>query len=491
MTNKTVNVKIFIFLAITILVFISIYFVFGNLDGISVGDELLVKCSYISLFVWLFCVITCLINKTAFNNLYFLYLIMYGIFIFGYIICKYVIGYVDNSAFDLNEYVTIDYLAKGSVLSIYCLLGMHIGYLLKIIRSKNNIEDKILDNTDNRIRYDIMKKLAIIFLIFSVPFVLTSTIDDFRLASIYGYQGVYSNQKVGLASISSKIEPFFYIGLLMLIGSYKNEEKKAKKVLIFIILYNFILMFLGSRGLNILRILVALVFYHYKIKKFKLKNFIVIGAVCMIILLFIPIIKSFRKYGLKEWLPNINEIIEETMEDNILLNSISEMGGAIFPTASSIEYVDINGEYKYGTTYLYGFATLIPNFGTTEHSALSKSDTQAMVSKYFGLSFGGSVVQEAYINFGWFSWIFMIILGYIITGISDRFINSKDPIVYPLFCVFMVNFLWTIRNNIMPGLCRDILWYLIPIYILYRLILSKKEKEIFKVGQSKHINSSI
>lgn len=491
MTNKTVNVKIFIFLAITILVFISIYFVFGTLEGINADDELLIKCSYISLFVWLFCVATCLVNKTALNNLYFLYLVMYGIFIFGYIVCKYVVGYVDNSVFDLNEYVTIDYLAKGSVLSIYCLLGMHIGYLLKIIQNKNNIENKTLDDTDNKIRYDIMKKLAIIFLVISTPFMLTSTIDDFEAASDYGYQGVYSNQKVGLASISSKIEPFFYIGLLMLIASYKNDEKKAKKVLIFIILYNFILMFLGSRGLNILRILVALVFYHYKIEKFKFKNLLVIGAVCMIILLFIPIIKSFRKYGLKEWLPNIDEIIEETMEDNILLNSISEMGGAIFPTASSIEYVDVTDGYKYGTTYLYGFATLIPNFGTTEHSALDKSDTQAMVSEYFGLSFGGSVVQEAYVNFGWYSWIFMIVLGYIITGISDRFINNKDPIVYPLFCIFMVNFLWTIRNNIMPGLCRDIFWYLIPIYILYRIILNKKEREILKIGQNKHINSSI
>lgn len=493
MSRVKINSKSLICLIIAILILAMLYMILGKLNDVMVTDKLLKELSFISLAIWGIFVINCMMNKVSISNLYFLYLLMYGVFIFGYIVCKYILGYIDTEAFDLNDFIRKEYLAQGIILSIYCLIGLHIGYLSSQLIKKEKESQKRKKKNENvynmEISQKVMKNIAILLIIISLPFMIVSTINDFRVASIYGYEGVNSTTKVGLASISSKIEPFFFIGLMLLMASYVPNKNKCRMILIFIIAYNFILMFLGSRGLNILRMLVALIFYHTKVKKFNYKNMIVACILVIFLVNVMSIIKSFRRYGLNEWLPNIDEIIVNSMEDNAILKIINEMGGAIFPTAATIEYMEDIGEYKYGTTYLYGLTTFIPNLSNSVHSAVAKSDTQAMVGNYFGLSFGGSAVQEAYINFGWYSWILMIILGYILSKISNKILESNNLTAYALFCVFMVNFLWTIRNNIMPGLCRDVFWYLIPLYIVYKLIYNGRKKKYNE--ENKYIDSGL
>ena len=481
MSKVKINSKSLICLVIAVLILIMLYVIFGKLNDVVVTEGLLKTLSITALVIWTIFVINCIMNKVSISNLYFLYLLMYGIFIFGYIICKYILGYIDTEAFDLNDFIGEEYLAQGIILSIYCLIGLHIGYLVsKLIKADKENKNKEKENEDvynRKISQKVMKNIAVVLIIISLPFMLLSTIDDFRLASVYGYEGVNSITRVGLSSISSKIEPFFFIGLMLLMASYVPNKNRCRLILIFIIAYNFILMFLGSRGINILRMLVAVIFYHAKVKKFNYKNIIVACILVTFLVNVMSIIRSFRRYGLNEWLPNIDKILVESMGDNALLKIINEMGGAIFPTAATIDYMESVKEFKYGTTYLYGLTTFIPNFFGGVHSAVEKSDTQAMVGNYFGLAFGGSVVQEAYINFGWYSWIFMIGLGYVLSKVSDKILKSDNLTVYALFCVFMVNFLWTIRNNIMSGLYRDIFWYLIPLYIIYKLIYNGRKKK--------------
>ena len=490
MRNIKINSKSLIYLIVTLAILILIYVTFGKIDNVVITDTLIKQLSIIALFIWGLCVINCIMNKTSISNLYFLYLLMYGVFIFGYIICKYIFGYIDPKAFDLNKYIHKEYLAQGIILSIYCLIGLHLGYLISLLIKKTNKQyTKEKNIYDNELSIRVIKKMAIVLIAISLPFVLVSTIDDFKLASVYGYQGVYGSVKVGLASISSKIEPLFFIGIMLLMASYTQNSKKSKIILAFIIIYNFILMFLGSRGINILRMLVAIIFYHIQVKKFSYKNIFVACILGAVLVNSMVMIKSFRKYGLNEWIPNIDKIIKETATENIFLEILNEMGVAIFPTAVAIEYIEDTQEYKYGTTYLYGLTTFIPNISSEVHSAVANADTQAMVAKYYGLSFGGSVVQEAYINFGWYSWIFMAILGYILSKLSNKILESHSLIGYTLFCVFMVNSLWTIRNNIMPGLCRDLLWYIVPIYIIYKLIYNGRKKK--QSGEVKCINSCL
>lgn len=486
MRNIKINSKSLVYLIITLTILILIFFAFGKGDNVAITDTLIKHLSIIAFFVWVLCIINCIINKTSISNLYFLYLLMYGVFICGYIICKYIFGYIDLEAFDLNKYISKEYLAQGIILSIYCLIGLHLGYLISILATKQNKQYKEEKCYHKEISISVIKKMAIILIVISLPFVLVSTINDFKLASIYGYQGVYGSVKVGLASISNKLEPLFFIGMMLLMAGNTKNIKKCKLILAFIIIYNVTLMFLGSRGINILRMLVAIIFYHTKVKTFNYKNILVAGILGVILVNSMTMIKSFRKYGLNEWLPNLSKIIKETATENTFLEIISEMGVAIFPTAAAIEYMDNTQEYKYGTTYLYGLTTFIPNISSEVHSAVAKSDTQAMIAKYCGLAFGGSVVQEAYINFGWYSWIFMVMLGYTLSKLSNKILEGHSLIGYTLFCIFMVNFLWTIRNNIMPGLCRDVLWYIVPIYIIYKLIYNGRKKK--QSGEIKYIN---
>jgi len=98
------------------------------------------------------------------------------------------------------------------------------------------------------------------------------------------------------------------------------------------------------------------------------------------------------------------------------------------------------------------------------------------ISEHSGSAFGGSYIQEAYANFGWFSVIFFFILGIILEKVNKKIENRKNLISIVLIAYFLNPFLWTVRN-VMITLPRELVWYILPTYILYRLIMNGQKKK--------------
>lgn len=475
--EKLLNITINI---ISILLLIILMIIYVNLEERTDIQAAIIEVSYVALTVSMYCIITSLILKMKWYNLFFLYLVFFVIFIFGQVFNKYIFNFIDEDLYDLTKNINMKSIAQAIIFSVYCLLGMHIGGVSANLRNyiSNNNSQEDTYNEERQILS--MRLVAMILLIISTIFAMKSLFNDFKLAINGGYSSVYSDYSIGIESWREKIIPFFNIGLLLLMVSYKNNIKVSKCIFWIDIIYNGIQIFLGARGIPILSILAIMITWHISIRKIQEKTIAILIILIIPLATLISMIRVVRSYPISDWISNASEILIDTIKENPISTAINEMGTAIYPTAATISIFPDIKEYKHGITYLYGIQGIIPNLGNELSKAKVYGDIQEEVAQYYGLSFGGSIIEDLYANFGKFAILCMVIIGFLMNKIQIKIEkkSKKNVIIFPLYMITCVQVIWTVRNTINP-IFRYFVWYILTTYILYKIIytyLGKKNK---------------
>lgn len=270
----------------------------------------------------------------------------------------------------------------------------------------------------------------------------------------------------GIESIIEKIVPYFFISLLLLIYINRKEIKKARIFFTITIIYCGIQLFFGARGIVLIQILMVVILWYTAVKKMSKKLVIALLILIIPISYLISFIGTMREYPINEW---SDKIIEgKAFEENFLVKTMNEMGIAIYPTAATMILVPEKIEYQYGITFMAAFTTIIPNLGSGEHFANQYMNFISKVAKEFRVPFGGSIVAEGFVNFGWFAPLFFVLLGYLMIAIEQRVENARktNEMVYPLYIFFSVYLLWTVRNTLSTLIIYS-LRYALLIYIAY------------------------
>lgn len=448
-------------MAVSIILFLILFIRYDTCKVITDSINLLI---WIAILVNVFCIISAVLSGMKIYNAYVMYLVMFLIFIFGQIICRYFFGYTDSRLSYLQVVVKDEELKPAIILSTYCLLAMNYGAML-VNSLKKNKKIEVKEDKTKR-----LKTFAKILFICTIPFVVYEFGHNIILALNGGYKGVYSEVNYGVSSIIEKVIPYFYISLLLLLYSCRKNISKARAILIFTIIYSGAQMVLGARGILLLQILMAVILWCTAVKKPSKKLVIVMLILIIPVSYIISFIGEMRNYPVEEW---GNKIAEgKVLEDNFILKTINEMGIAIYPTAASIIVVPKEIPYKYGTTFAAAVTTIIPNLGAEEHFANKYMNFTSEVANKFGTPFGGSIVEEGFVNFGWYCPLFFIFFAMGIVLLEDKiyYLSSKNEIIYPLYIAFVVQLLWTVRNNLAP-LIIYIIRYIIPVVILYLIFI--------------------
>ena len=100
--------------------------------------------------------------------------------------------------------------------------------------------------------------------------------------------------------------------------------------------------------------------------------------------------------------------------------------------------------FRYGESYLYSLTTIIPNLGFWDaHPGAIKAHLGNWLQDVLGLDYGPgfSMAAEAYINFGWFGILFMMLLGCFYGWLFSLISRKEEPEQYnPI--VFFLYFLF-------------------------------------------------
>lgn len=472
MKNKILCNLIFTLLIWSIMLLIKHLYDMGNLEiNLSIS-------TIIGISVNLYCIFSSISLEKKVLTPYTIFQMLSIPFLYGQLFCREVLNLEISEMFDLSILVNREDMLDACFLIIYSQLALHFGLVIYKLLNKNTNEEH-RDNSETELELKTLRTLGFIFLAVSIIPALYDFYINLTAARDLGYAGLSENNVYGLQSIVDKIIPFFQIALLCLMVGYKNKGSISKYFLLFMVLFYGVQMFFGNRGKPLIYVLVAIWLYHIAIKPIN-KKIIIITLICIIpVSSILNVIRQVRDdYGIDEWISNAGEMmIDNLTTSNPVLETVYEMGTAIYPISYTIDAIPETVDYKYGETYLLSIYSIVGiTFSNEQNSLAYDMNIAAQISEMAGSPFGGAYIQEAYANFGWLSPIFMIFLGMAFEILNRKTLTAKTLISLVLMAYFLGSLLWTIRN-VMVTLPREIVWYIIPTYILYKLIYNGKKKE--------------
>ena len=469
--------KIIINIILTMVLFIVTYILKSIYDnGFNEFD--IKMMTYIGVYINLYCIFSSVIIKRSIKSPYTLFQIFSILFLYGQLFDKYILNFVVEEIFDLSILVTDDNIMQGCFLIIFCELGLHFGFLMNALLYKDNINIK-KKTEDEKIELVTIKKIGLILFAISVLPALVIFTSSLSAASISGYRGLIdSKANYGINAVFSKLIPFFEISLMLLMVGYKDKGKVSKCILVFSIVYNGIQLLGGNRGIPLIAIISFIWLYDIVVKKISKKVFITICILIIPVSSILNIIREFRgSGGFKEWASNLDELaISSIKEKNPIFETLYEIGVTIYPISYTIGAIPERMPYKYGKTYVLSILSIIAvNTDSSKNSLAYEMNIAAQMTKLSGSPFGGSYIQEAYANFGWYCPVFMIFIGYALEVLNKKIKNSNTLIEIILIAYFLNPLLWTVRN-VLITLPREVVWYIIPTYLLYKLTYNKYKK---------------
>ena len=463
----------FALLGAVLLLLISAYY---WADNTSVNEE---KIRVIGVF--------CIVNliyiyyswyrcQGSFLNGYIIFVTAFYVFNLGQPILK-VFDYVDPY-YDLLDssnklQISIDTYYQSIYISTVSILFMHFGALTSLGKDRTAIFiRKVDEETETNMiklykKVNAIKKISLILLVISFPFWFYETIQLISFSVVYGYGGELIDVKSKIPSFVRILSDYYEPSLLCL---YFCSEylKKKQYVLLFIILLTVIIppLVIGGRSQAVIAVaMVAIV--HYLFYKVKTKRLLLMGVVVYFSLFVLFLVKKTRG-STGNTIETYSELLsrEETTPISTVL---SEMGHSMYPLAATMEIVPEREDYRYGSTYLWGLTTLIPNLGFWErHPGVENANLGEWLMKEKNLNFGPgySITAEAYINFGYLGLIFFYIFGFLLAKYC-KYINKKYIVDKPFLIIITLVFLWfsikTVRNSFL-GIVRAFFYVSLPMY---------------------------
>ena len=352
-----------------------------------------------------------------------------------------------------------------------------------------NVTPKKIKKFDNRIiLLESLKVVGYILLVISFIPEIIYNLHIFKAAYLNGYMGIYSNQ---VSSIFQKIlnlrEFFLPSVILIIVGDYKNNKaKNLKKFLILIIVIDVMIAFyVGSRSDALMQILsIILLFSTLKSNKNSKIAYVKYAVLLFILLIIVNIVRIVRIDSNK----NVNSFvnaISNYSESSLIVDTIGELGGTMSTCIETMLLVPSKYEFRHGTTYIYAFTWILPNYLTNNLSAQASMNNWLDTVRYTGSGWGFSTTAEAYINFGYFGIFMFLIFGFFagkyFKGVdSELYYNNPGEfalsfIIFSKLLIFSrIDFLSTLPSILYYYLCIKILILLMFKYIKKRSMLNEK-----------------
>lgn len=368
-----------------------------------------------------------------------------------------------------------DIYFKAAYYSTVFVLAFHLGAIVSL-RPEVQIKDTTVSprfNSDAKA----MMRSALFFCLISAPFYVYNLIQEFLVVRVFGYMGLYN---VEYSSRSVQIIGDLFTPAMMTlfcVSLLRNQYVKIISLMVVLLLF-IPPLYLGGRSKAM--IILALLFIVYStIRTVNFKKLLIIGAVGVGFLFIMNIIAMTRASEDRS-VEALQEAVGEENK-NPVISTIEEMGWSMYPLALSIEAIPSKKDFAYGSSFFWAVVSVIPNLGfwSGEHPG-KKNDPAEWLNNYstedYGI--GYSMCAGSYNEFGYFGILLMFLYGILFCKIFSS-VSSNQVWRNPIKYVFALLFLWFaiifVRNSL-NGISRGLLFDVLPIYIVTKLLTSKRTR---------------
>lgn len=230
--------------------------------------------------------------------------------------------------------------------------------------------------------------------------------------------------------------PFVILSLLYISGS------KQKIILLFAIIWLLLTSFCGDRTTGLSGLLIISILYYKKESNSKnnIKSFVKLGLVLLLLVFFVQLFGVLRTQG------TVSSMGEK---ENAFVHFLGELGFSSITLFAMMDIVPSSEAFLNGTGYLASFisgflpASLDPT-GLVDYLVQYRDVNDLWMQKYFdfGFGLGFSLNSEAYINLGWYGFLPLFFINYIVFFFLNYSNRRTNATKFDLYVTFILLFLW-------------------------------------------------
>ncbi|MBC7386859.1 MAG: O-antigen polysaccharide polymerase Wzy [Cryobacterium sp.] len=303
--------------------------------------------------------------------------------------------------------------------------------------------------------------------------VLKQMVDIVRTS---GYFALYTRvDQIGIDNILTLISNFFVPGILFTMAGSYGKNKFLLATHFGIIVYGFLLIFLGRRGDGTEALVAYLVVYHYCVKPVHKKT--VFAAAGIMLIVVFPLIAAIRNVDLSDR-GDIGMMVGAYQAiDNPAVAVVSEMGGSMQAISHTIDLVPKFRPYDLGASYLYAALSVFPNLFWSIHPSVARGSPSVWLVRTvepdiaaLGGGLGYTYIAEAYFNFGWWGGPFALFLvGYALSSLVCWSQFSGDVLKIAAASTFFASLIGFARAD-SQSIIRPLFWYTLFPYLLVKWV---------------------
>lgn len=440
------------------------------------------KEAYLRFVSWI-CVVSFVIELIIWNRISGEKISPYIIFIFVAFIfcCGQSIGWafgIDMGPKDMWDRVdhgmTKTLLVKGLCYSMIGLSCFHLGAIL--FHSNNT---RVSKWSRNEI-LNSYASLGNIMLLIAIPAFIAKTVLEVIAVSSGGYGAVYSMESSAFTSLLGILSNYYQPCLLILLISNRDKKIQRRIIVAAMLLDVVAELYIGGRSGAVMTLLGIVVTYHYFIKKFRIRDILLLlvaGYIVVALLNSVAVIRDQSGRGL-------SSAFSANASNNVLGTFIGELGWSITSICWTMNLVPSSYPFRHGMSYLVALISWIPTviFGSV-HPSSTWGELANWLQKALKMGYGPgyTMVAESYINFGWFGIIFLFFEGAVLVNLLSR-VSIDDTENNILGATFQILIIMTVMKALVRSsvdqATRMVVFVLLPLYIMIvAAIIIKRRKE--------------
>ncbi|WP_028505927.1 O-antigen polysaccharide polymerase Wzy [Ruminococcus sp. FC2018] len=434
-------------------------------------------CVMIAIGVYVFLFYCCSVLKNGLINVYSCMLLMSFLFYFGQhlvvlfgkarVLKTYYRSILDGRIPDTSR-------IGASFFVLICMLVINIGVLFGCDSKSKQIDSKELNFSQNNYYSESIKRVAWIVLAIVVVPTLYKYYNDVVNTFKYGYsEALGMTTGSTLLKICYFLSYFFLPSIYLLLISYSNSKKKTLIILIYLV-YVVLYLMTGSRFRVFESVIAIVLIYNDKIKQIKGRDLIKLIIIGVAILAVFSIVRDSR-----EAIANSGSVSEMASKTWDKISDEGLLTNVLIETGSTFEVVDVVlyktpdiVPYSYGFSIIGAVVMVLPSFlrNVIDINSLSTSLLYSpQYTQEIKIGMGSSFIAESYHNFGYFSIIYMLFIGFGVGKLMMSYIKNKHNNFYLYKYVYISSLLcFAIRTDLVSFL-RYYVYYVLLFHFMIKL----------------------
>lgn len=409
------------------------------------------------------------------------FIVFFYLFMFGQVMLKGVFGVSEIESTGYTQTImdpryNDSLMYKSAIFIICCIQAVACGLIRKKTEFGKNIEQRKVSSR--------LYKTGIVLLIIGIPCHLWYSIDMvFQAQAGSSYDAI--EEGIGLIDDFAN---FLVPGMLCIIFSNKISKLRMRFIIAGVLTYLALVMITtGDRRYQTVTMIVLILAYMRGNNiRFSLKQVWLVAAAMVLLNGFVVLrnIRTNSLVGVGDFFSAYGSNLF-AFDNNVIYQTMYEFGVSFYTVCLAIKNIPAQLSYRFGATLISGGLTIIPvGFVYQDWDIYTFGRIAPKLMQLGRTSVGGSMIADAFGNFGWlggivFSFLIGVFFKKVLTFKRDtKNVELQWAKYYTVFyaCIHLVRASFS-------EVIRTIVWGVGILYIVYFLVFredKKGDKKTFK-----------